>query len=62
MSGTDFLIALADLIDERIYSGYKLYGTNFAAHDKLHGSERLLPNIQQMTYVSLMNVYSNSTG
>ncbi|HPS24173.1 MAG TPA: 1-acyl-sn-glycerol-3-phosphate acyltransferase [Bacteroidales bacterium] len=40
MSGTDFLIALADLIDERIYSGYKLYGTNFAAHDKLHGSER----------------------
>jgi hypothetical protein len=40
MSGTDFLIALADLIDERIYSGYKLYGTNFAAYDKLHGSER----------------------
>ncbi len=40
MNSTDFLIALANLVDQRIYSGYRLYGTNFAAHDKLHGTDR----------------------
>ena len=31
---------LADIIDERIYSNYKLFKTNYIAHDILHSSNR----------------------
>lgn len=38
-SGGDFFKLLAELVDERIYSGYRLYDTNYIAHDMRSGND-----------------------
>ncbi|HNZ42188.1 MAG TPA: 1-acyl-sn-glycerol-3-phosphate acyltransferase [Bacteroidales bacterium] len=38
LHGNDFLKGLASIIDNRIYSAYKLWDTNFIAYDLLNGS------------------------